>query len=95
MPQPADPEEKSISPPIEKQEHAKAKSVRAPIEKQGPTKTKTSEGISDAPMENPEPAGPIKKIILLGERHSGTNWITDHLSECFRGDLKVGLPFEL
>ncbi len=30
---------------------------------------------------------PVEKIILLGERHSGTNWITDHLTECF--DIKV------
>ena len=26
---------------------------------------------------------PVEKIVLLGERHSGTNWITDHLQECF------------
>ena len=26
---------------------------------------------------------PIERIVLLGERHSGTNWITDHLDECF------------
>lgn len=32
---------------------------------------------------------PVKQIILLGERHGGTNWITDHLTECFGGDLKV------
>ena len=25
------------------------------------------------------------RIILLGERHSGTNWITDHLKDCFQG----------
>ncbi|KAL3816214.1 hypothetical protein ACHAXA_001270, partial [Cyclostephanos tholiformis] len=30
---------------------------------------------------------PVEQIILLGERHSGTNWITDHLTECF--DIKV------
>ena len=30
---------------------------------------------------------PVEKIILLGERHSGTNWITDHLTECF--DIEV------
>ena len=30
---------------------------------------------------------PVEKIILLGERHSGTNWITDHLIECF--DIEV------
>jgi hypothetical protein len=27
------------------------------------------------------------RIILLGERHSGTNWITDHLKECFQGKV--------
>ena len=33
---------------------------------------------------------PVEKIVLLGERHSGTNWITNHLTECFHGDhLKV------
>ena len=29
----------------------------------------------------------VKQIILLGERHSGTNWITDYLTSCF--DIKV------
>jgi hypothetical protein len=31
---------------------------------------------------------PIERIVLLGERHSGTNWITDHLDECF-GDRVI------
>jgi hypothetical protein len=31
---------------------------------------------------------PVERIILLGERHSGTNWITDHLQECF-GDMVI------
>ena len=30
---------------------------------------------------------PVQQIILLGERHSGTNWITDYLTGCF--DIKV------
>ena len=29
------------------------------------------------------------QIILLGERHSGTNWITDYLVDCFGDDIKV------
>jgi hypothetical protein len=33
------------------------------------------------------PTKPLEQIILVGERHSGTNWITDHLTECF--DIKV------
>ncbi len=31
---------------------------------------------------------PVEQIILLGERHSGTNWITDHLAECFDNKVK-------
>ncbi len=26
----------------------------------------------------------VEKIVLLGERHSGTNWITDYLIGCFQ-----------
>lgn len=32
---------------------------------------------------------PLDIISLLGERHSGTNWITDHLQECFGVRIKV------
>lgn len=28
-------------------------------------------------------------IILIGERHSGTNWITDHLVDCFGDQINV------
>eukprot|EP00571_Detonula_confervacea_P007757 CAMPEP_0172325308 /NCGR_PEP_ID=MMETSP1058-20130122/53658_1 /TAXON_ID=83371 /ORGANISM="Detonula confervacea, Strain CCMP 353" /LENGTH=399 /DNA_ID=CAMNT_0013041821 /DNA_START=81 /DNA_END=1280 /DNA_ORIENTATION=+ len=57
--------------------------------------------ISEPRMENPnnvakhvkeastKPTKPVEHIILLGERHSGTNWITDHLIECFNEDIKV------
>jgi hypothetical protein len=31
----------------------------------------------------------VISISLIGERHSGTNWITDHLNECFADDLIV------
>ena len=51
-----------------------------------------SDQISWKEMEEAEEAHyakPVEKIVLLGERHSGTNWITDHLRECFQGDLKV------
>ena len=30
---------------------------------------------------------PVEKIVVLGERHSGTNWIEDYLRECF--DVQV------
>ena len=36
---------------------------------------------------------PVEKIILLGERHSGTNWITDHLTECF--DIEVMIQYHI
>ena len=32
---------------------------------------------------------PVDIISLLGERHSGTNWITDHLQECFGDRIQV------
>ncbi|KAL7467565.1 hypothetical protein ACHAXS_007811 [Conticribra weissflogii] len=37
---------------------------------------------------------PLTKIILLGERHSGTNWITDHLEECFAEDIEVTTQYK-
>ena len=40
-------------------------------------------------IEPSTPTEPVKQIVLLGERHSGTNWITDHLTDCF--DIKVGV----
>lgn len=33
--------------------------------------------------------GPVSTISLIGERHSGTNWITDHLEDCFGDQIKV------
>ena len=33
--------------------------------------------------------GKVRSIRLLGERHSGTNWITDHLVECFGKEIPV------
>jgi hypothetical protein len=37
-----------------------------------------------------EKYGPIKRIALLGERNSGTSWITEVLKECFESeDIKV------
>ena len=32
---------------------------------------------------------PVDIISLLGERHRGTNWITDHLQECFGDRIQV------
>ena len=32
---------------------------------------------------------PVDIISLLGERHSGTNWITDHLQACFGDRIQV------
>lgn len=54
------------------------------------TSINSSDQISlEAVVEVAHYAKPVEKIALLGERHSGTNWITDHLRECFQGDLKV------
>jgi hypothetical protein len=38
-------------------------------------------------VANIEPA--IKKINLIGERHSGTKWITSHLEDCFGDQAEV------
>jgi hypothetical protein len=38
---------------------------------------------------------PVQQIILLGERHSGTNWITDYLTECFDVPVSQGRPIQL
>ena len=31
----------------------------------------------------------VTAISLMGERHSGTNWIADHLTKCFGSELAV------
>lgn len=43
----------------------------------------------DANVEVVRNTAPVERIILLGERHSGTNWITDHLDKCFGGNVTV------
>ena len=47
-----------------------------------------NDGSSDQNEKKSSPAS-IEQIILLGERHSGTNWITDYLVDCFGDDIKV------
>lgn len=40
-----------------------------------------------ATSANARPA--IKTINLIGERHSGTKWITSHIEDCFQDQVKV------
>ncbi|KAL3800301.1 hypothetical protein HJC23_003597 [Cyclotella cryptica] len=35
----------------------------------------------------------VNAISLMGERHSGTNWIADHLTECFGDELTVKVSY--
>lgn len=35
----------------------------------------------------------VISISLIGERHSGTNWITDHLQECFGDQLQIKVRY--
>lgn len=35
------------------------------------------------------PPPKAQQIFFIGERHSGTNWMFDHLVECFGDDIKV------
>jgi len=48
---------------------------------------------STASEPKAEPIKPVEQIILLGERHGGTNWITDHLTACFQEDVKVSIHY--
>ena len=41
------------------------------------------------PEVSPDTEGAAERIILLGERHSGTNWINDHLEDCFADQIAV------
>ncbi|EJK49477.1 hypothetical protein THAOC_31646 [Thalassiosira oceanica] len=42
------------------------------------------------PNVSPDTEGTAERIILLGERHSGTNWINDHLEHWFQDDKPGG-----
>jgi len=48
-----------------------------------------NDGSSDQNYVEKKSLTSIQQIILLGERHSGTNWITDYLVDCFGDDIKV------
>lgn len=65
----------------------------APTNEVGDVTRTTAKDVSSGPLirhiEND--VEPVEKIVLLGERHSGTNWITDHLRECFSDSILVSL----
>eukprot|EP01082_Thalassiosira_pseudonana_P005344 g4856.t1 g4856 contig18:72650-74040(-) len=66
--------------------------VQTPSNSNTPTKQRIYNPSYNYPAKHNEwdkQYGKVKSIVLLGERHSGTNWITDHLEECFGGDIKV------
>lgn len=35
----------------------------------------------------------VTTIALIGERHSGTNWIANHLEQCFGDDLQIHVSY--
>ena len=43
------------------------------------------------PVINSRDKGKASTINLIGERHSGTNWITDHLVDCFGEQIQVSV----
>ncbi|KAL7555236.1 hypothetical protein ACHAWF_019037 [Thalassiosira exigua] len=56
----------------------------------------TPKRIPHVKMEQPEIrrlTGMATSIDLIGERHSGTNWITDHLRDCFGDQIPVRTSF--
>jgi hypothetical protein len=52
-----------------------------------PTSTKATADHKLVRAVSPQPK--IKTINLIGERHSGTKWITSHLKDCFGDQVKV------
>jgi len=53
------------------------KSNNDSVEEQPSSPTRRTNNINAKNNKRPN------KIVLLGERHSGTNWITNYLKECF------------
>ena len=47
------------------------------------TTTTTSLIVKESSPKPTTTMTPVQQIVLLGERHSGTNWITTYLKECF------------
>jgi len=45
-----------------------------------------ADGTSSGKIQPPQP---VEQLILVGERHSGTDWITDYLTACFQDDINV------
>ncbi len=56
-------------------------SIESSDQKNISTAVESTAAEKKAPPTNHKPKD---KIVLLGERHSGTNWITDHLEACFQ-----------
>ena len=57
-------------------------------------KTVSTGGFDPSPASPPVAASTARPSLhLLGERHSGTKWMTDHLTECFGDDVEVRKSF--
>ena len=57
-------------------------------------KTVSTGGFDASPASPPVAASTARPSLhLLGERHSGTKWMTDHLTECFGDDVEVRKSF--
>ena len=54
------------------------------VEKSDPKSSTQSKEPSENALDNQ-----IVKISILGERHSGTTWIREHLKDCFEPHLKI------
>lgn len=64
------------------------------IESFGKNSIKTKEQESDKLSRVKQKYGPIRSIALLGERNSGTSWMTEELKACFESEgitVKTGL----
>jgi len=86
----SDDERKAESVHVESPVNAPARFEKPPVEQIEIKKDVDSLAIEIMPNKLAYANGPVvyndnrrtTSINLLGERHSGTNWITDHLQEC-------------
>ena len=56
------------------------------------TSTKTPvEGVVHAPKQA---ESPVKVIALIGERNSGSTWMSEELERCFGEDIRVSFVYD-
>ena len=65
-----------------KHEQVEPESITKDTDKNAPASMKKNEILQQPRIPSPVAKARATSINLIGERHSGTNWITDHLIDC-------------